>query len=411
VFGILYVWSVIKSGIPDAWGWTHADKALPYSVMAVTFSVIMMPAGMLQDRYGPKPVIMLGGLLAGLGCVAAGMGGSSLAAYVAGFGFLTGAGVGFGYSALTPAAIKWFPEEKTGLVAGIVVAGSGLAPVPLAPLTQWLLSLFSKTTESGMVELGISQTMVTLGCGIWLASACLVWFIHNPPFGFVPGTGTSSAEGPGRGNVGVRKMLGTRQFWLLYPMYFSGASAGLVFISVAADLGRQVLGQWAFLTVVALALGNTLGRVLAGLVSDRIGRQLTLFFQFLCQALAIFILFRMSAHGAGSWKGTLIVVFLIGMNYGANLTIFPAVCKDYFGMMNFGMNYGCLFTAFGLAGMVMPWLNGFIRDYTGRADLSYLMMVTMLLVSSLLALYSRYLGMPQISKTASKTCGTRTLFP
>ncbi|MCG8638042.1 MAG: MFS transporter, partial [Desulfobacterales bacterium] len=126
VFGILYVWSVIKSGIPDAWEWTHADKALPYSVMAVTFSVIMMPAGMLQDRYGPKPVIMLGGFLAGLGCVAAGIGGSALAAHGAGFGFLTGAGVGFGYSALTPAAIKWFPEEKTGLVAGIVVAGSGL---------------------------------------------------------------------------------------------------------------------------------------------------------------------------------------------------------------------------------------------------------------------------------------------
>ncbi len=394
VFGILYVWSVIKAGIPDSWAWSHADKALPYSIMAVTFSIIMVPAGLLQDRHGPRPVVMLGGFLAGLGCVVAGFGGSSLSAYVVGFGGLTGAGVGFAYSALTPAAIKWFPEEKTGLVAGIVVAGSGLAPVPLAPLTHWLLSLFSKNTSGGMVEMGVSSTMITLGAGIWMATACLVWFIYNPPFGFVPISREPSKGRCGRSNLGVRKMLGTRQFWLLYPMYFSGASAGLVFISVAADLGKEALGQWAFMTLVALALGNTLGRILAGFVSDRIGRQSTLFLQFLCQTIAIFILFRLSTHGAGSWKGILSVVFFIGMNYGANLTIFPAVCKDYFGMMNFGMNYGCLFTAFGLAGMIMPWLNGFIRDYTGRSDLSYFLIMAMLLASSLLALYSRYLGMP-----------------
>jgi OFA family oxalate/formate antiporter-like MFS transporter len=106
VLGILYVWSVVKDGIPDSWGWSNADKALPYSVMCIMFSTVMVPAGRFQDRYGPRWVVLLGGFLAGLGCIMSGLGGSSNAAYIIGFGMFTGAGVGFGYSALTPAAIK-----------------------------------------------------------------------------------------------------------------------------------------------------------------------------------------------------------------------------------------------------------------------------------------------------------------
>jgi MFS family permease len=92
----------------------------------------MIPAGRLQDRYGPRIAILLGGFLAGLGCIICGLGGSSLAAYIIGFGVVTGSGVGLGYSATTPASLKWFPPERTGLVTGIVVAGFGLAPGVLA---------------------------------------------------------------------------------------------------------------------------------------------------------------------------------------------------------------------------------------------------------------------------------------
>lgn len=393
VFGILYVWSVIKSGIPQAWGWTHADKALPYSVMAVTFSLVMMPAGFLQDRIGPRPVVFIGGFLAGLGCIISGLGSASLTAYVMGFGLITGAGVGFGYSALTPAAVKWFPPEKTGLITGIVVAGAGLAPVPLAPLTQWLLLRFSTAGPAGSVEMGVSMTMICLGALIWLVSLGLGRFIQNPP---APKGQDKAAAAPAvTAAPDLKPLLFSAQFWLLFWMYFSGASAGLVFISVAADLGRQALGQWAFSAVVVLALGNTLGRILAGMASDRIGRQTTLCFQFLNQALAIFILFWLSQSQSGSWAAILPVLFVIGLNYGANLTIFPAVCKDYFGMACFGLNYGCLFTAFGMAGMTMPWLNGLIRDLTGRSDLCYFLMIFMLLASAGLALVSRQMGPPQ----------------
>ena len=105
VLGILYVWSVVKSGIPDAWEWSNADKALPYSIMAIAFSFTMVPAGRLQDLLGPRRVILIGGFLSGLGCIIAGLGGDSKLAYKIVFGLVTGTGVGFGYCELTPSAI------------------------------------------------------------------------------------------------------------------------------------------------------------------------------------------------------------------------------------------------------------------------------------------------------------------
>jgi MFS transporter, OFA family, oxalate/formate antiporter len=394
VLGILYAWSVIKGGIPDSWGWSNADKALPFSIMTISFSIIMIPAGKFQDRFGPRPVVALGGILAALGCIICGLYGSSITAYVIGFGIITGAGVGFGYSALTPAAIKWFPAERTGLVAGIVVAGFGLAPVILAPLASWLLNFFERTSIAGVAEKGVPEAMIFLGIFILIVMGTLTWFISNPPVGFLSqprGTITIKSDS---NEFEWKRMMRTAQFWLLFFMYFSGASAGLVFMSVASDLGKKSLGEWAFITVVVLALGNTFGRILAGIVSDKIGRQITLFFEFICQGFIIWLLFKFTGQGGGSWPAILTIVFVIGMNYGANLTLFPAACKDYFGIRNFGFNYGWLFIAFGAAGLVMPWVNGHIKDITGKSDLSYMIMISMLIVSAFLAILSRIIGAP-----------------
>lgn len=394
VLGILYVWSVIKAGIPESWGWSNAEKALPYSMMTIAFSFIMVPAGRFQDRYGPRPVIALGGLLAGLGLVISGLGGSSITAYIIGFGIISGAGVGLAYSTLTPAAIKWFPSERTGIVAGIVVAGFGLAPVFLAPLATWLLNLFEKTHSTGVVEKGVPETMIWLGISIWIVMGSLLWLIANPPIGFMSQSRGSVSGVKQVNEFSWKQMMKTAQFWLLFFMFFSGASAGLVFISVAADLGKKSLGEWAFLTVVVLSFGNTFGRVLAGFISDKIGRQLTLFSEFICQGFIIAGLFWLTGGGGGKALIILAVVFIIGMNYGANLSIFPAACKDYFGIRNFGLNYGWFFTAFGTAGLIMPWLNGLIQDITGKQDISYILIISMMGISAVLSLVSKFLGPP-----------------
>jgi MFS family permease len=115
----------------------------------------------------------------------------------------------------------------------------------------------------------------------------------------------------------------------------------------------------------------------------------------------VVILFGLTRIGGGTWMMVLPVVFLLGMNYGANLALFPAACKDYFGIRNFGLNYGWMFTAFGSAGLIMPWVNGRIKDVTGSFGLTYVIIILMMLLSAVLALISRKLGHPKSGKEKS----------
>jgi len=389
--GILYAWSVLKGGIPASWGWTAADKALPYSVACLVFAMAMIPAGALQDRWGPRRVASFGGVLTGLGCIVAALGGSSLAAFVLGFGVLVGVGMGFGYAAATPPAVKWFPPQKTGLVAGLVVAGFGLASVYIAPLATKLLDAFATKNAAGVVEKGISNTMLVFGIGFLVIVTGLAQLLVNPPAGFIAPV-AASAPKPKAAAIdrSWREILRTPQFYVLWVMFFAGSAAGLTYISVAQGLGKKALGEWAFLAVVVLSIGNAGGRVLAGFVSDRIGRPWTLFGAFVTQALAVLVLF-LEKGGAG--LGVLMpVLFLIGANYGANLALFPAATKEFFGLKNFGLNYGVVFSAWGAAGLVMPWANGKITDLTGSGDLTYFVILGLLGLGAALTFVSRNLA-------------------
>lgn len=394
--GILYAWSVLKGGIPAAWGWTDADKALPYSVACLVFALAMIPAGALQDRLGPRWVATLGGVLTGLGCIVAWQSGSSLAGFVLGFGVLAGVGIGFGYASATPPAVKWFPPQKTGLVAGVVVAGFGLASVYIAPLATRLLDTFARPNAAGVVEKGISITMLVFGVGFLVVVTALSQLLVNPPPGFVPAApAAAKAAGPAAADKTWREMLRSPQFYVLWLMYFAGSAAGLTYISVAQGLGKKALGEWAFLAVVVLAVGNAGGRVVAGLVSDRIGRPSTLFGAFVLQIGALLSLYLFK--GGAGWAALMPILLLVGANYGANLALFPAATKEFFGLKNFGMNYGVLFSAWGAAGLVMPWANGKITDLTGSGDLTYFIIIGLLAVGAALTFVSRRLAATEVA--------------
>ena len=141
-----------KQPFPSEWGWTAAQKSDPYAIACFVFAIAMIPAGRLQDRIGPRWVATIGGVAVALGCIIAGLAGSSYIGFVVGFGLFGGIGIGFGYAAATPAAVKWFPASQTGMIAGLVVAGFGLASVYIAPTAQALLGAY-----------GVSSTMIIFG--------------------------------------------------------------------------------------------------------------------------------------------------------------------------------------------------------------------------------------------------------
>lgn len=355
--GVLYAWSVFSKQMTEpvaagGLGLTKLEASLPYMLAIGMFALVMVPAGRLQDKLGPRWVAMSGALLTGVGLlVSSFVEPGNLAPVLAGFGLLAGTGFGLGYAATTPAAIKWFPPEKKGLITGIVVSGFGLAPVYIAPLARHLLE--TNGVAGAFRILGISFTVVAL----LLASR-----VTNPP------DAAGSAAKPAATGADWRVMVRTRAFWLLYAQYAFAALAGLMVIGhlariIAVQSGGAV--QAGFLIVASLAIFNALGRFLAGLLSDKLGRMRTLQAVCLGQAAAMLVLPGLTGL-AGFFAGSAVV----GFCYGACLALFPATTADYWGARHFGLNYGLLFTAWGVGGVFGPLLAGAIADATGGYGLA-----------------------------------------
>ncbi|MHC4741225.1 MAG: L-lactate MFS transporter [Planctomycetota bacterium] len=369
--GILYTWSIISRGVPEEWGWTQSDKSMPYAVACLIFSLIMVPAGRMQDKFSPRLVATIGGILVGAGMIIASRTTSPLG-YMIGFGVLAGAGIGFGYASATPPAVKWFPAAKTGLIAGIVVSGFGLASAYAAPLSETMIK-----------SLGLSQTVFILGVAFLVIVVVLAQILKPPPKGYVP----AGAAPPKKLNAGDKKeeflpreMLRTPQFYMIWFMYACGAGAGLMIISVAkkivaaeiTELPKNLAETLAVVAVIGLAVGNGAGRIIAGTASDKLGRKLTLFLFFTFQAVLIFLLTKAQGESPLATAPVLITIAaLIGANYGANLSLFPSITKDYFGIKNFGMNYGLVFTAWGAGGFMLAKLAGIMYDKYETFNIAY----------------------------------------
>lgn len=372
--GVLYSWSVVSKSIPAEWGWSEAGKSWPYSVACLVFSLVMVPAGRMQDRIGPRVVASIGGVLVGLGMIIASLTTSALG-YIIGFGFLAGAGIGFGYASTTPPAVKWFPAARTGLVAGLVVAGFGLASVYVAPLVSSLIKHF-----------GVPTAMLSLGIGFFIVVVLLAQLLKAPPKGYVPAG--ASAPKPGtaaqRADFTPGEVLHTWQFYVLWFMYVCGAGAGLMIISKLAKMAQvQADVQLGFVLVAVLAIGNGAGRVIAGMLSDRIGRKSTLFVCFVFQAILIVLLALARADNTLGSAGSLALLSaLIGANYGANLALFPSITKDYYGLKNFGVNYGLIFTAWGLGGFVLSLLAGWVYDAYQTFAFAYYCSAVLLVIAA-----------------------------
>lgn len=390
--GILYTWSIISSRIDSAgWGWTQSQRSLPYSVACFVFCLIMVPAGRMQDKLGPRLVASIGGVLVGLGMIVASLT-QSVGGYVFGFGVLAGAGIGFGYASATPPAVKWFPPAKTGLIAGIVVSGFGLASVYAAPLADYLAASFG--LQSMMMIFGIAFLVVVVGLAQFLKAPHKA-LQFSKGFGQVGAMKAAVDAHEKKTEIGPFAMLRTWQFYVLWFMYACGAGAGLMIISVAKKInGAAGVGVAA---VVGLAIGNGGGRILAGVVSDKIGRQRTMLISFLIQAGVILSL-SVVAGTANPLPWVMVTLsVLVGINYGSNLSLFPSVTKDYFGLKNFGINYGLLFTAWGIGGLTLAQLAASKYDQTKSFSFAFYCSTALLVIAGAMTFIVRPLRVEEES--------------
>ena len=388
--GILYTWSIFKGAIkdsivkggPTSFDWDIASLNDPYAVCCLVFAFVMILAGKIQDRFGPRLTATIGGVLVGIGFIWLSQT-TQYVSWIIGFGVLVGTGIAFGYASTTPAAMKWYPPDKIGKVAGVVVAGFGLASVYIAPLANYLLN-----------HLGLQEAMLFFGLAFLLVVTLLAIFLKNPPVGFTPKDSSchrNSTSKSYRAKVAGKEvppleMVKSLLFWMLWLLYFVGSGAGLMVIGSVAGMAKESLGANAFLAVAMLAVGNAAGRVVAGILSDKIGRRKTLGIMLFFQAVLMFLAIPVMGNGGSNAYILVLLATFIGFNYGSNLAIFPSFSKDLWGIKNFGVNYGILFTAWGVGGFVMSRLSQVLVSKTGSYETSFVAAGLLLIAGTIMTI-------------------------
>ncbi|MFZ5640618.1 MAG: L-lactate MFS transporter [Bacillota bacterium] len=379
--GVLYSWSVIAKKLTKTWGWSAADASLPYAVACGVFAIIMVFAGRAQDKVGPRIIAALGGALTGIGMIISSFATQNdMKLMVIGFGVLAGTGIGFGYASATPPAVKWFPPAKKGLITGLVVSGFGLASVYIAPTTETLLKNY-----------GINSTFLYLGIAFFIITVLLAQLLRNPPAGYVPaGMTPAPAVAPGtsvkKHDFDWHEMMKTPQFYLLWLMFAFASFAGLMIIGHMAKIAAKQLPSvnLGFILVAVLAIGNASGRIIAGMVSDKLGRTRTMLLVFLSQAVMM-LLFAKLTTAALLIAGAAAV----GFNYGANLSLFPSTTADFFGTKNLGVNYGLVFTSWGVGGVFGSMVAGKIVDATTSYNMAFIVAAVLMVLAAGLSFITR----------------------
>lgn len=384
--GLLYAWSVFKKELVEL-GWTHTAASWPYTLAIILFALIMVPAGRLTDKLGPRIVITLSGLFAGAGMVLASMR-IEFWPVLIGFGLLFGTAMGLGYAAPTPAAVKWFGPHKRGLISGLVVAGFGLASVIWAPLTNYML------------KFGLSRAFLFEGLIFLVAIILLGQFVIFPPKDYQPAPPSAVPEEKKKPHQAVARheydwheMMKTPAFYLLWITFVLGASAGLMIIGHLATIAKSQAGvAYGFILVALLAVLNAGGRVVSGWLGDIIGRVNTLTLVLLIQALNMFL------FGNYTTAGTLTIGALVaGYCYGSLLSLFPSITYEYYGTRHAGINYGLVFTAWGVGGVVGPIIAGKVVDATGVYDQAYLIAAALCVIGAVLIRLAKTPKAPEVA--------------
>lgn len=368
--GFIYTWSILSRTLIEEFGWTSSQASLPYTLFTISFVLAMVVFGKAQDSRGPRLVSALGSISMGLGLILSGLF-IDPKIMVFTVGIVTGSGVGMMTVATSPPVVKWFPPSKKGMVTGLVAAGAGLASLYYSPLASYLIAGF-----------GLEKTFIFIGGGALIVGSLLSLGLKNPPLELcVDREGEESISCPDVKDYTWQEMLKSRDFYKIWLMFGFSASVGLMVIGHIASISKSQVGwQAGFILVIIFSISNTLGRISGGAISDKVGRMNLMKIVFSLQALNM-LLFIVYTN-----KLTLIVgVFLAGLCYGTGFSTFPATISDLYGTKNFGINYGLMFTAWGLGGILGPMIAAGIYDSFNSYFFAYMVSFILLITSILLA--------------------------
>ena len=348
IANLQYGWTLFVNPIQDKFHWSKAAIQIAFTIFVLTETWLVPIEGYLVDRFGPRPVTLAGGLLVGISWVMNAYADSLTMLYIS--AAIGGTGAGAVYGTCVGNALKWFPDRR-GLAAGLTAmgfgAGSALTVIPIASMIK------AQGYEATFLKFGIMQGLVVF---------VLALFLMAPKAGYALPTSAQMARWAGRTDYTPKQMVTTPVFWVMYLMFVMMAAGGLMATAQLAPIAKDfkiadVPVSLIGITLPALTFALSIDRVLNGVtrpffgwVSDRIGRENTMFIAFALEGVGILLL----AQYGQSPVAFVILTGMVFFAWGEIYSLFPATCGDTYGSRYAAANAGLLYTAKGTAALLVP---------------------------------------------------------
>lgn len=355
--GFSYAWGVLVVPVMDRFGWSKSEATLPFAAFIVTFALAMVPAGRLQDRWGPRVVSGAGAALFLVAYTLAALVGYFPYTWwlILSYGVIGGTACALTYACVAPPARKWFPD-KPALAVSTAVMGFGLAALIVSPIKSEFL----------LVIHGIEGTFLIIGGLTFIVSMIASRMMTNPPGdwsppGWAPPSGMNRTLSTGR-EYTPGEVWRMPRFWMIWLAFGTLSSGGLMVIALIPAYGRSIglTSVQAAVAISVFAAFNGFGRPLGGFLGDRFGVLRVMVATYIVQTLTL-LAFPVTAE---SMLTLYVSAALLGWGFAVTLGLFPVLTSICFGVRHLGGNYGLVFTAFG-AGSLAPMLGAWVFDATG----------------------------------------------
>jgi len=386
IANLQYGWTLFVNPITQKFGWTKAAIQVAFTVFVLTETWLVPVEGYLVDRFGPRPVVMVGGILCGIGWVWNSMADSLMSFYIA--AAISGVGAGAVYGTCVGNALKWFPDRR-GLAAGLTAAGFGAG----SALTVLPISAIIKSNgyQDAFLYFGIGQGLIVFLASLFLTDPRHIRW-DSPSLKKAASRSLNVLQT--RVDFTPMQILARPTFWVMYVMFVMVAAGGLMAVAQLAPIAKDfkidaVPVTLMGLTLPALTFALSLDRILNGLtrpffgwVSDRIGRENTMFIAFGLEGCIIMLLF---------WYGQDPVMFvlltaLVFFAWGEIYSLFPSTTTDTFGAKFAAANAGLMYTAKGTASLLVPMAN-ILKEATGSWHAVFLTAAVLNVIAALLGLF------------------------
>jgi MFS family permease len=357
--GTVYSWSVFKKPIEAYFNCSATESSLPFILFLAFFAILMPFGGRWIQKYGPRKIGVIGGILVGAGWILSGFAPNLIILYLT-YGLIAGAGVGLVYGAPIAVSTKWFPDKK-GLAVGLTVLGFGISALVTAPLARYLIA--AQGVLSTFTVLGIAFLIVTVLLSLLLKFPAADW----KPTGWKgPKTGAGATV-----DFSTSQMIRSSSFYALWLCFIIGTTAGLMAIGIASPVGQEIIkldAAAAAVLVSVFAIFNGIGRPIFGVLTDKVNPKNTAIISFLLIALAsVGMLFA----GEGATALYVICFAALWLSLGGWLAIAPTATASYFGSKDYSSNYGIIFTAYGIGAIIGNLVSGRVKDMFGSYTVAF----------------------------------------